>query len=87
MLNWHLAKWGYLLSDGKAPSPTILDMGFKNIPREEFLGVLEQHGTHGGKSGRWEAETDLKTVSEWNPLAETRAPESDKSRAPIKAAS
>lgn len=81
VLNWHLAKWGYLLSDGKAPTPTILDMGFKNIPREEYLGVLAQHGASGGKSGRWETEADLKTVSEWNPQVDAKAKE------PMKAAS
>lgn len=67
VLNWHLAKWGYALNDGKAETPTILDMGFRSIPRAMFLSVLDHEAHKGGKSGRWEVETDLKTVSEWQP--------------------
>jgi leucyl/phenylalanyl-tRNA--protein transferase len=67
VLNCHLAQWGYVLNDGKAPTPTILEMGFKNIPRDAFLGVLDVHAGNGGKPGRWSVEADLKTVSEWQP--------------------
>jgi leucyl/phenylalanyl-tRNA--protein transferase len=67
MLNWHLAKWGYVLNDGKLPAPTLLEMGFKNISRDEFIGVLDAHADAGGKPGRWDVEADMKSVSEWQP--------------------
>jgi leucyl/phenylalanyl-tRNA--protein transferase len=67
MLNWHLARWGYLVNDGKNPTPTILDMGFRNIPREEFLALLERGTGGGGKSGRWQTEAVIETVAAWEP--------------------
>ncbi|HEX7533148.1 MAG TPA: hypothetical protein VF340_07915 [Methyloceanibacter sp.] len=52
VLNWHLARWGYRLNDGKWSTPTILDMGFRLIPRQEFLGLLAEDTGHGGRDGR-----------------------------------
>jgi leucyl/phenylalanyl-tRNA--protein transferase len=67
VLNWHLARWGYILNDGKDPTPTILDMGFRVIPRSEFLRHLA-HGTpSGGKAGRWEIEAGAHVVADWKP--------------------
>ena len=51
-LNYHLAKWGYLVNDGKDFTPTIDAMGFRAIPRAEFEAILAEHGTSGGHSGR-----------------------------------
>ena len=53
VLNWHLAQWGYALIDGKWPTPTILNMGFRLIPRREFLRILAETTGGGGRSGRW----------------------------------
>ena len=50
-LNYHLAKWGYVLNDGKDFTPTIDAMGFRAIPRAEFEAILAEHGTSGGRSG------------------------------------
>jgi leucyl/phenylalanyl-tRNA--protein transferase len=67
VLNWHLARWGYILNDGKDATPTILDMGFRVIPRAEFLRHLA-HGTPGGgKTGRWQVEAGPDVVAEWKP--------------------
>jgi len=67
VLNWHLARWGYILNDGKDSTPTILDMGFRVIPRGEFLRHLA-HGTpSGGKPGRWEVEMGPDIIAEWKP--------------------
>lgn len=65
VLNWHLAKWGYLLNDGKGPTPTILEMGFHLIPRTEFLELLEKSAKEGGKPGRWSVEAGPEVVAEW----------------------
>lgn len=75
VLNWHLQKWGYVLNDGKKPTPTILDMGFRSIPRAEFLQHLADDGHSGGKSGRWQVEADPKQVAEWQPQPKLAAAE------------
>jgi leucyl/phenylalanyl-tRNA--protein transferase len=67
VLNWHLARWGFVLNDGKWPTPTILDMGFRNIPRAEFSDQLTIAAQKRGKRGRWNLETDLATVAAWQP--------------------
>ncbi len=72
-LNWHLARWGFGLNDGKNPTPTILDMGFRSIPRREFLDRLGLLAQMPGRSGRWEVEADLKSIAEWEPRPSARA--------------
>jgi leucyl/phenylalanyl-tRNA---protein transferase len=66
VLNWHLAKWGYVLNDGKKPTPTILDMGFRNIPRSEFLRHIADSAS-GGRGGRWQVEADARQIADWQP--------------------
>jgi leucyl/phenylalanyl-tRNA--protein transferase len=66
-LNWHLAKWRYVLNDGKMPTPTITPMGFRNIPRAEFRRLLDKHAHEGGKPGRWSVEAGLNVVETWEP--------------------
>jgi leucyl/phenylalanyl-tRNA--protein transferase len=67
VLNWHLARWGYALNDGKWPTPTIANMGFRMIPRAEFRLRIAAAAFEDGKAGRWQVETDLKTVADWQP--------------------
>lgn len=72
VLNYHLAKWGYVLNDGKDFTPTIDSMGFRHIPRAEYEGILAENGLvgeMGGKVGRWTVEADLPTVAGWDPAA------------------
>jgi leucyl/phenylalanyl-tRNA--protein transferase len=76
VLNWHLAKWGYVLNDGKGPTPTILEMGFELIPREAFLKLLEENAREGGKPGRWSVEAGPEIVAEWQETR-NRKPESE----------
>ena len=40
VLNWHLAKWGFVLNDNKGPTQNTLDMGFQVVPRAEFQARL-----------------------------------------------
>ena len=72
VLNWHLMKWGFVLSDNKLPTPTVLQMGFRTIPRAEFLRRLAAGIAHKGKSGRWGIEAEPKRVASWNPASEAR---------------
>jgi len=77
VLNWHLAKWGYTLNDGKYAAPALFDMGFRMIPRAELQEHLQHQHLHhqhlhhpngeSRKPGRWELETDLATVAAWQP--------------------
>jgi leucyl/phenylalanyl-tRNA---protein transferase len=66
VLNWNLAKWGYGLNDGKWQTPTILDMGFRNIPRGEYLWRLALGMGRQYQSGRWQVEAGPKIVANWN---------------------
>lgn len=69
VLHWHLERWGYVFSDAKTPSPPMLEMGCRMIPRAEFIRCLARHAHSGGKAGRWTVEADLKTVADWQPGA------------------
>ncbi len=69
LFNWHLAKWGFLLNDGKDPTPTINEMNFRTIPRSELQAILDRGTMAMCRVGRWECETDLKSVAEWQPEA------------------
>jgi leucyl/phenylalanyl-tRNA---protein transferase len=62
-LNHHLAKWGFVLNDGKDFTTTIDAMGFRAIPRGEFEALLAEHTPLEGRSGIWHVEDDLATVA------------------------
>lgn len=67
LFNWHLAKWGFLLNDGKDPTPTINEMNFRMIPRAELQSILDRGTMAMCRPGRWVCETDLKSIAEWMP--------------------
>ena len=67
VLNWHLARWGFHYNDGKLIGPLWQSMGFRETPRREFLALLRDAVDAPGRSGRWQVETDLDTVSHWRP--------------------
>jgi leucyl/phenylalanyl-tRNA---protein transferase len=73
MLNWHLAKWGFVLNDNKGPTQNTIEMGFKVVPRAEYSARLAQAMRLPDRRGRWEAEADLMTVAQWQPAQETDA--------------
>lgn len=62
-LNHHLAKWGFVLNDGKDFTSTIDAMGFRAIPRAEFDAILAEHTSARGHEGLWEVEDDLAAVA------------------------
>jgi leucyl/phenylalanyl-tRNA--protein transferase len=67
MLNWHLARWGFVLNDNKGPTQNTLEFGFRMVPRAEFRARLAQATALPGRPGRWSVETDLRTVADWQP--------------------
>jgi len=67
VLNWHLAHWGFHFNDGKLIGPLWQSVGFREIPRFEYLAHLAAATEAPGKSGRWRVEADLETVSRWQP--------------------
>jgi leucyl/phenylalanyl-tRNA--protein transferase len=67
VLNWHLARWGYRFNDGKLIGPLWHNMGFRDVSRGDYLALLAEALRASGKSGRWQVETDLETVSRWQP--------------------
>jgi leucyl/phenylalanyl-tRNA--protein transferase len=69
VLNWHLARWGFAFNDGKLMTPTCHDMGFREVPRREFLTRLAEAERLPGKSGRWQVEADMAAVADWQPGA------------------
>ncbi len=66
-LNYHLAKWGYVLNDGKDETPALTEVGFRAVPRPEFEALLKQHAHSGGRAGPWRVEADLATIAATRP--------------------
>ncbi|MGZ5890108.1 MAG: leucyl/phenylalanyl-tRNA--protein transferase, partial [Hyphomicrobium sp.] len=62
-LNHHLAKWGFLVNDGKQHTPVIEAMGFREIPRAEFEALLDEHGTAVVRPGAWTVDADLAAIA------------------------
>jgi leucyl/phenylalanyl-tRNA--protein transferase len=69
----HLAKWDFAFADGKWETPTLRDMGFRCIPRDEFLKRLPGAIAAPQRTGRWRVEDDLAAVAAWKPNQDVRA--------------
>jgi leucyl/phenylalanyl-tRNA--protein transferase len=69
VLNWHLSRWRFAFNDGKLMTPTCRDMGFREIPRRDYLMHLTTAVRFPGRNGRWQTETDLQAVADWQPGA------------------
>jgi len=67
VLNWHLTQWGFAFNDGKLMTPTCQDMGFRDVPRREYLRRLAEAIKRPDRMGRWQVEADLTTVADWQP--------------------
>lgn len=70
VLNWHLAHWGFRFNDGKLIGPLWQSMGFREIPRRDYLTRLAEAVRLPAKTGRWQVETDIDTVSRWQPASD-----------------
>ncbi len=73
VLNWHLAKWGFLLNDNKGPTRNTLEMGFEVVPRAAFHDRLAEAVRLPDRRCPWEAEADLPTVAQWRPAVDAAA--------------
>jgi leucyl/phenylalanyl-tRNA--protein transferase len=69
VLNWHLANLGFRFYDGKLIGPLWESLGCREIPRKEYLARLAEAVRMPSKTSRWQVETDLETVSYWQPDA------------------
>jgi leucyl/phenylalanyl-tRNA--protein transferase len=67
VLNWHLAHWGFAFNDGKVMTPTCRDMGFRNVPRADYLAHLDAAVRRAGPSGRWTVGAELAAIADWHP--------------------
>ncbi len=70
VLNWHLAQWDFRFNDGKLIGPLWQAMGFREVPRRDYLAKLSEAVRLPAKIGRWQAEADLDAVSRWQPANE-----------------
>jgi leucyl/phenylalanyl-tRNA--protein transferase len=69
VLAWHLAQWGFVLADNKWLTPTTAQMGFREMPRDDYLRRLSIVADEPVRTGRWETEADSKAVADWRPDA------------------
>ncbi len=67
VLNFHLARWRYAFNDGKLITTPTREMGFREIPRSDFLARLAQAEKQPDRIGRWQVEFDAATVADWQP--------------------
>lgn len=84
-LMYHLAQWGYVANDGKDPTPTLEEAGFRPIPRAAFEAVLAEHGGTGSHNGAWTVSATLAEIAEWDASGAAAAPPTSKPGKPAKA--
>ena len=56
-----------MLDDGKLMTPTCYDMGFREIPRCEYLNHLAQAVHRADKKSRWRVEANASADADWRP--------------------
>ena len=71
VLNWHLARWGFVLNDNKGPTRNTIEMGFEVVSRAEYRSRLAGAMRRPDRCGKWTAEADLQTVAQWQPVVDT----------------
>lgn len=62
-LNHHLAKWGFVLNDGKDLTPTLEAMGFQLMPRAQFNAILAENAQRDVRKGKWKLEDTPATIA------------------------
>lgn len=67
VLAWHLAKWGFVMSDNKWLTGTTAQMGFRDMKRSDYLQALADLADAPAAPERWEPEWDSKAVAGWRP--------------------
>jgi leucyl/phenylalanyl-tRNA--protein transferase len=72
VLNYHLAKWGHVLNDGKDYTPTIEAMGFRLIPRRRYEEILAEHATASGRPGKFMPRDKYEAILKLQAAARTK---------------
>ena len=68
VLNWHLAHWGFAFNDGKVMTPTCHDMGFRDIPRADFLARwLRPNGRRPARADAGRSRRTWRRWRDWQP--------------------
>ena len=57
----HLQKWGFELVDARDFTPVLDKMGFREIPRAQYEGILAAHGEAPAPPGAWIADGRVTT--------------------------
>jgi leucyl/phenylalanyl-tRNA--protein transferase len=65
-LNCHLQHWGYVLNDIQWFWEHFRRMGYENIPRKQYLGLLKTVITEEKRIGKWTIDENL-DVGNWIP--------------------
>lgn len=80
VLHEHLAHWGFKLRDAKFMTGHLQSLGFREMPRAEFLAELKAHAHKPDRRGRWQIEEAV--VSEMAPRQPNRqTPQQDPQKA------
>lgn len=53
LLARQLADWDFVLIDGQVRNPHLMQLGAVNIPRRDFVAVLDRHCPAPGRTGNW----------------------------------
>lgn len=64
-LYYHLAKWGYVLCDGRDYTAMQDAMGYREIPRAEYEAILAEQARAEFDRKTWAVEADLAAVAQW----------------------
>jgi leucyl/phenylalanyl-tRNA--protein transferase len=66
VLNRHLQSWGFILNDGKHPTPFLASCGMVPVTRGEFSRLAEHYRHSRHKQGRWHVDPAL-LGGDWKP--------------------
>ena len=61
-------EWGFRLNDSKFQSPFMAQQGYREIPRDAYLGIIAKAARTPIKPGRWQVDPAL-DVAAWKPAA------------------
>jgi leucyl/phenylalanyl-tRNA--protein transferase len=64
-LAWHLHHWGFVAIDCQIENPHLMSMGAENIPRNEYLALLQTNLLHPSPR-EWKADPNI-DLSRWEP--------------------
>ena len=63
----HLSRWGFALADGKAHTGHLESLGFKTMPHDAFVAVIEAGPREVGAVGKWTVDPSIDPSQDWQP--------------------